>query len=1384
MNCFANERAFSIHLSQLYFSNESPLQQTEFQNVIPTFLATAKNTFDSARHLSEIRVMLDSGSTSNFIRKELITTNTVKARRVSDDIQLELTTMHKSSIITTQQYLIQLITPKNQIIEIIAYALPQITAIDAVNWIPPRNLVHLLNETYPRPTVVVDLLLGVTDAFRIIPHILKTSPELVLLHTPWGAVPAGRLYVNTAKQEVQYSYISHTQRLSEICERAWREVELPFDLESDSLTKDEVFAMQKIKTLLKYDSHEKRFTVGILFRTQPYLKNNYYTALARLDSMLSKLSTKHKQMYLDVINQYIADDIIEKVEDDQFNVSDRTDVYYLPHRAVIREHKETSKLRPVFDASCSTRTGKSLNDYIMAGPPLQSNLIGILVKFRFYANVASADIRSMFTQIKMQEEDRDFLRFLWKDPTSKTKSQSPTIYRFKRLIFGLVDAPFSSQSALKEIAKITLQRHDLDQWEKQACDVILNSFYVDDVIFGHNDVTALQKIATALIRILQKASFDLRKWASNNPKFLDVIPNEHRAAATEVALQTQNMFVEGGQNQVPALSQLGYSWTPICDNINFNMYEHLPSLNKDTKTCVARLLAMIFDPLGFVSPFILTARNILKQTFVLEMKWKDPLPHSLKIEWHKWVDDVSNLKTISIPRFIPNNNNNYTIHVLSDASNSGLGIAAYARAFEKGKWRTTFIMGKSKVAPKKASTIPRLELNAAVQAAKMASFLQQQLQLPTEKIFTYTDSIVVLYWVTKNPNDLIPYVANRVTIIQQYGYKLSYIATNENSSDHASRGLTVSQLKSTNWFTGPSFFAIDEKNWPDRTVNFKTINQNEGLKKHAAITMNALAIRLKDGPYHSDLAPPPSEYCNLAAYNDSYYKLIQQTGRLFAIHRRWQMNAKNKLLQFEQTTRQIEPTHFPYPTLEDMDRAKFYWISVTQHSRYPEEIASLQEKNEVHKKSSIYKLNPCLSNKYGYDIIYIQGRVYKELKPVKLILLPKKSAYTTLLIQFIHKVYAHAGVDYIHFFIRQEYWLLQSRRTITTEYRKCVPCQKVNSKPFYQILAPLISARTEISEPYEHTALDHTGYLWCKSSSSSETLVKHYICVYVCLVSHSITIELVEDHSTDQFLMSLLRLAAQHGMPRHLYSDNHQTYKSSEPIISHILDKAKRQTETDSRFTSQNFQWTYSTPMASNTGGYHEAAVKAVKHPLTKILTKTPLTYVELYTLLKQLEQTINQRPIHSASKDTLEVLTPNMLTHGRRLRSTPKFDPDAIPNNKPDLREKWRQRVSLQTQLWNAWSKMYLQQIQQSGKWFTKNPNIKVGDLVLVESHPVKKYLWPTAKIISLKAGRDGYYRSATLWLGADAKTGKPKQTIVRSIRSLYPLPATLQRTDSLEPL
>ena len=365
------------------------------------------------------------------------------------------------------------------------------------------------------------------------------------------------------------------------------------------------------------------------------------------------------------------------------NDEDRT-VRYLPHHAVFRDDKTTTKCRIVFDASAREGDGVSLNDCVLPGPALQPNLASVLIRFRTNRIGLIADIEKMFLQVKLAPEDRDVHRYLWRDLKF---NETPKVYRMQRLTFGVNSSPFLAISTVHAHAKKYAELFP------NAVQEILQNMYVDDVLTGADTVDSTVKLQQDMSEIMMKAAFNLTKWASNSQLVMDAIAPAKRASSSLVEFESSE-----------PLKALGVSWDLTSDHFRFLAPGGIVlSPDPMTKRSLLSLASKMFDPLGLISPFTVRAKILFQELWLKGLLWDDPLDSEIKAKWLHWKSELLQLKGVTIPRCFGNGitqDSKIELHGFGDASPKAYGAAVYIRIADKqGHVSSQLVISKSRVAP-------------------------------------------------------------------------------------------------------------------------------------------------------------------------------------------------------------------------------------------------------------------------------------------------------------------------------------------------------------------------------------------------------------------------------------------------------------------------------------------------------------------------------------------------------------------------------------------------------------------------------------------------------------------------------------------------------------
>lgn len=264
----------------------------------------------------------------------------------------------------------------------------------------------------------------------------------------------------------------------------------------------------------------------------------------------------------------------------------------------------------------------------------------------------------------------------------------------------------------------------------------------------------------------------------------------------------------------------------------------------------------------------------------------------------------------------------------------------------------------------------------------------------------------------------------------------------------------------------------------------------------------------------------------------------------------------------------------------------------------------------------------------------------------------------------------------------------------------------------------------------------------------------------------SIHLELVSDLTTEAFIASLRRFIARRGKPKQIWSDNGTNFTGAKSEL-HLLGKFLKDNNNALANEVQNegISWSFIPSYSPHFGGLWEAGVKTVKYHLRRVAGNALLTFEQLYTLLTQIEATINSRPLTPLSSDPSDMapLTPAHFLIGRPLVSIPDPDLMDVPENRLSH---FQQIQRLHQHFWKRWSREYISELQQRYKWKTNYGSLKVNDLVLIKEDNIPPLKWSLGRIVQLSYGNDGLARVAVI--------RTTKGDIRRSFAKICPLPVT----------
>ncbi|XP_063437322.1 uncharacterized protein LOC134718616 [Mytilus trossulus] len=1089
-------------------------------------------------------------------------------------------------------------------------------------------------------------------------------------------------------------------------------------------------------------------------KNPPILPNNKNIAVTRLNQLKGRLQRDktYRTHYFTSMNDFIEKGYVEKVESSKQDNDGH--VWYIPHHGVYHNQKP-DKVRVVFD--CSARyQGHSLNDHLLQGPDLTNKLIGVLCRFRKENIAVICDIEQMFLQFNVNKDHRDYLRFLWwKDDNLH---EDPIEYRMNVHLFGAASSPGCANFGLKRVAD-----DYEDEFGSDISDFLRYDFYVDDGLKSVASIDDAVNLVKRSREMCNKVGLKLHKFQSNSKELLNLIPIEDRAK------DLKNLVLLN--DKLPITKTLGIQWCIESDSFQFR----IELTNKPlTRRGILSTLSSVYDPLGFLSPFVLLGKQILQECCSDQIDWDEPPSEILIQRWQQWRNDIQNLAQLGIQRCVkPKNFGNITVcelHHFSDASTLGYGQCSYLRLIdENGLIHCTLLMGKARVTPRRLLTIPRLELSAAIVSIRISQLLKQELQYENITEWFWTDSNIVLGYIANDNRRFHIFVENRVQQIREHSSptQWKYIDTKENPADVASRGASANDLvKNSNWFTGPKFLwtlqSFDaDANTPDLSLNDPEIRIVKTFStKMDVIEFASMIERLE--------------------YFSSWNHAKRAVSICLKLKDTLRSQTKSKNQSIVSTL-----------CVNDMQRAEIEIIKQLQSSSFSEEIAVLQSMGEgktyedrqstrirniqLKRTSSLYKLDPFLDSD---GIIRVGGRIRRaefNLAVKHPVIIPRHSHVTELIIRHFHEKAEHQGRGMTINEIRANgFWIIGCSTAVSKYLATCVICRKHRSNTQEQKMADLPSDRLDPVPPFTYSGVDLFGPWYIKEGRKE---LKRYGVLFTCLSCRGVHIETANSLDTSSFINALRRFIAIRGPVRHLRSDRGTNFVGAERELreaySEMDDKSIRQFLSNEGCDFVEFKMNVSS--ASHMGGVWERQIRSVRNVLASLMHQsgTQLDDESLRTFMCEAAAIVNSRPLTLDNlNDPLseEPLTPNhILTMKSKIILPP---PGQFQRSDIYSRKRWRRVQFLANEFWNRWRKEYLSNLQSRKKWTAPRRNLQVGDIVMIKDEQAARNQWHLGKINTAHVDEDGLVRKVRVTIGAQidnsGRRNSPLHELDRPIQKL----------------
>ncbi|XP_018398194.1 PREDICTED: uncharacterized protein LOC108776159 [Cyphomyrmex costatus] len=902
----------------------------------------------------------------------------------------------------------------------------------------------------------------------------------------------------------------------------------------------------------------------------------------------------------------------------------------------------------------------------------------------------------MYRQILVHPSQTRYQRILWRDDFSSTVST----YELCTVTYGTSPTSFLATRCLTWLAE-----HCAGDWPNGS-KCVKRDCYVDDMLTGADTIHEALTIRDEAIKVLRSGGFKLGKWASSTPELLAGIKDQNDAPVA---------IPDNSESSI-----LGIHWMHSSDaySFSYNLGDNSAIISKRV---ILSDTSKLYYPLGLVGPVIVLAKLILQELWQVGINWDESVPQELHAQWLELKTQLNDINRLSIPRCIKHatSPDSIQVHGFCDASQRAYGACVYVRSeLGENKYRTELLCLKSRVAPLKALSLPRLELSAALLLTRLIYKIQSAFDLTGIRIYFWSDSTIVLNWISSPSRRWSVFVSHRVGEIQNYTNPEDWhhVKSTNNPTD-LSCGLDQQELTNSRmWWHGPSFLQLNPNLWPDSGFTLSLENIPEQRWCVTAVTASDLLIMNQLLNNHSGLI----KACRKLAY----------------------------CLRFFKSRRPSEPTIFV--SHQEILAALQIMCKSIQRQTFFAEYKNLQEDRTPHTTSSVLGLSPFICSD---GLIRVGGRLTNsDLSPDVRhpILLPRNNILTLRIIEQEHERNAHAGAQATMAAVRQRFWPISLRSATQKVIRNCVTCFRSKPVQSETIMASLSAGRVNVSRSFMHCGVDYAGpFILREFKRRNARTHKAYLAVFVCFSTKCVHFELVSDLTAEAFIAALKRFVSRREKPSCIYSDNGTTFVGAHGQLKeffNILRDDQTQVEIANSLREHETTWKFIPPNAPHFGGLWEAAVKAAKRHLVRIVGKTSLTFEELQTIFCEIEAILNSRPLTPLSEDPndLGYLSPGHFLIGTALNSFPHPD---LANVNENRLIRWQSVEQARQHFWRRWSQKYLHILQERSKWRTnKGDQLKPNQMVLLKQPNLAPLQWLLGRVEEVHPGTDGNVRTTTI--------------------------------------
>ena len=1269
----------------------------------------------------------DTGSTISLVSNEFAKSACLDG----SDVCLELSGVgNKKQLYETKLYLVPLVNKDGERIEISAFGIDKITSdLSPIDLEAAAGVFELTRGELTRPQGAVNLLIGM-DYADIIPTKQAVKKKLALYSSTFGTgyVVGGSLEAAEDGTEqldgfvYQVCHAAASVKPMDFLSVEAFGVDIPrrckycrgckeCGFRAKALTWTEAKELAEIEKGLTLDTVNKVWTAEYPFNTDPsILKNNYSQAFACMASMERRLiKCKQTEAFNEQFNDAVNRGVFTEVNKEEADKYEGPVNYVTLTEAYKEGDQTTTPLRLCMNSSMKYQ-GISLNDILMKGPPALNNIFSVLLNFRVYPVAFLKDLSKFYQSVRASERDQHLRRVLWR---GCEQDKPPKIYKTSTVNFG--DKPAGCMS-------LTCVRNTADLYktiDPAAAAKLIRDNYVDDMASGDKDKESALRTSANMDRIVQMGGFKFKSTVMSGD-----VGEPRRVLGTGWDTEEDTLFIEVKVNTSPKRKG-------VCTLPNIAFEDVKTDFPKTlTKRIIWRVVLGQFDLLGLGSIFFVRLKLLMRDLSGetgRKIGWDDALSNDLRDRFTDILEMMGGMKELRFPRCITPKDKiedkQPELLVFGDGSKQAFCTLAYLRwEMEQGGYKCFLVAGKTRVAPLKKISVPRLELLGSVASVRLADSIQDSLSITIGKRYFFTDSSAVFGMIQGDCGAFQEFVGTRTGEIKSKSNPETewfWLPTHENLADLGTRNDVTPEV------LHPESEYLNGKEWMGKSFDTWPVNQKPGgtipdeeMCPAARTSLNISVTKpLINFGKHSSF----KKVTRVIAY-------VFLAVDLFKQKKHWQVKKQNKMKKKKVAT-------------------KVSLLKV-EHQEKAENLLIFQAQTLIQKDFQEGKLSSLLpklttTESLKLDIIVTSGRLGSALSigydKEQLPLLNYDSPISRLIMIDAHNI-DHSGVDRTLQRSRSIAWIIKGRRLAKVITRSCYTCRIRNKKRENQVMAPIEKSRLPPTPPFHSTAVDLFGPLDIRDTVKRRTSRKCWGVLFVCTVTSAVHLEVTEDYSCDSFLLCLRRFINLRGVPARIQSDPGSQLMAAAGQLG-MWDFSR----IGEWAAGVKTEWHKVPTDSQHYNGQAEALIKSTKKQLTSHLKERTFTKGELDTLMSNISFIINSRPLMKrAGEDPLSggPITPLHLLGGRSTINIPTVNMDC--DAKLTKRLKFLEETT--NDFWKKWFVQCFQHLVPSYRWRTEYRNVQVGDVVLLKESSQLKGEYKLAIVSEANPGKDGKVRRIKL--------------------------------------